>query len=139
MAVRPFFVGLVGLAAVWIFAGALVEPMRAAFRAAAALPTVGFLVGALASAGLSRSSLAAEDAGFDPRTNRSWLVALVGLTAGLGIAALPVGDGLQRLMAALIAWPLTVPLVVLGAIVARLVVPSRAKFIRRSGLYTPRR
>ena len=106
-AARPFLVGLVGLAAAWIFAGALSEPMRSTFRDAAVLPTIAFVVGGLASTGLASSALASTGAGFDPLANRPWVVAMLGLAVGLGVAALPMGAGLERMMAALIAWPLT--------------------------------
>lgn len=135
-AARPFLVGLVGLAAAWIFAGALSEPMRSAFRQAAVVPTIAFVVGGLASTGLASSVLASADGGFEPLANRSWLVALLGLAVAIGIAALPMGDGLERLMGAIIAWPLTLPLVIFGAIVARLLVPSRRRALRRTTLMT---
>ena len=132
-AARPFFLGLVGLSAAWIFGGALAEPLRSTFRGTAALPTLVFLAGGLAATGLARSELAASGAGFDPRTNRTWLVVLVGVATVVGIAGLPIGSGLERIMAALIAWPLSVPLFVVGAIVARLVVPTRRGSLRRTG------
>jgi hypothetical protein len=135
-ATRPFFLGVIGLACAWVFAGALSEPMRTAFREAAAIPTIAFVVGGLASTGLARAELAASGAGFDPLANRPWLVALLGMAAAVGLAALPVGDGLERVMAALIAWPLTLPLVIVSAIVARLLVPSRHRALRRAGIYT---
>ncbi|HSS34865.1 MAG TPA: DUF4129 domain-containing protein [Patescibacteria group bacterium] len=135
-AARPFLVGLVGLAAAWIFAGALSEPMRSTFRDAAVLPTIAFVVGGLASTGLASSALASTGAGFDPLANRPWVVAMLGLAVGLGVAALPMGAGLERMMAALIAWPLTLPLVIFGAIVARVLVPSRHRTLRRTTLWT---
>ena len=55
-AARPFFVGLVGLAAAWIFGGALSEPMRTAFRDAAVVPTLAFVAGSLAATGLARTA-----------------------------------------------------------------------------------
>lgn len=135
-AARPFLVGLVGLALAWIFAGALSEPMRSAFRDAAVVPTIAFVIGGLASTGIASSALASTDGGFEPLANRSWLVALLGLALALGIAALPMGDGLERLMAAIIAWPLTLPLLVFAAIVARLLVPTRRGALRRTTLMT---
>ena len=86
-AARPFFVGLVGLACAWIFGGALSEPMRTAFRDAAVVPTLAFVAGSLAATGLARTRLRAADADFDPRTNRPWLVALLGVAAALGLAS----------------------------------------------------
>lgn len=135
-AARPFFLGVIGLACAWIFAGALSEPMRSAFRDAAAIPTIAFVIGGLASTGLARAELAASGAGFDPLANRPWLVAMLGSAAAIGLAALPAGDGLERVMGALIAWPMTLPLLLLGAIVARLLVPSRHRALRRAGIYT---
>ena len=49
------------------------------------------------------------------------------------MAGLPVGNGLERIMAALIAWPLSVPLLVVGVIAARLVVPWRRGSLKRTG------
>jgi hypothetical protein len=135
-ATRPFFVGVIGLACAWVFAGALSEPMRSAFREAAAIPTIAFVIGGLASTGLARAELAASGAGFDPLANRPWLVALLGSAAAIGLAALPVGGGLERVMAGLIAWPLTLPLLIVSAIVGRLLVPSRHRALRRAGIYT---
>jgi hypothetical protein len=135
-AARPFFVGLVGLAAAWTFGGALSEPMRTAFREAAVVPTLAFVAGSLAATGLARTVYAASDADFDPRTNRSWLVALLGVAAALGLAALPVGQGMERVMAAIIAWPMTLPIVITAAFVARILVPSRGGVLRRAGAYT---
>ena len=135
-AARPFFVGLVGLAAAWIFGGALNEPMRTAFRDAAVVPTLAFVAGSLAATGLARTAYAASDADFDPRTNRSWLVALLGVAAALGLAALPVGQGMERVMAAVIAWPMTLPIVIAAAFVARILVPSRGGILRRAGAFT---
>ena len=132
-AARPFFLGLVGLAGVWVFGGALAEPLRSTFREAAVLPTLAFLAGGLAATGLARSDLAASGAGFDPRTNRTWMVVLIGTAAAVGIAALPVGGGLERAMAAVIAWPLSLPLLVVAALVARLVVPARRGSLKRTG------
>lgn len=132
-AARPFFLGLVGLSATWVFGGALAEPLRSAFRSAAVVPTLVFLAGGLAATGLARSELAASGAGFDPRTNRTWLVVLVGMAVTVGIAGMPVGNGLERIMAAVIAWPLSVPLLVVGALVARLVVPGRRRSLKRTG------
>lgn len=129
-AARPFFLGLVGLAAAWVFGGALAEPLRSAFREAAVVPTLAFLTGGLAATGLARTELAASGAEFDPRTNRTWLVVLIGTAVAVGIAALPMGVGLERVMAAFIAWPLSVPLLVLGAVVVRLVVPRRGSLKR---------
>lgn len=135
-AARPLFAGLIGLSVAWVFGGALSEPMRSVFRAGAVVPTLGFVVGGLTAAGLARSALAASDAGFDPRANRSWLVVLVGSTAALGLAGLPIGVGLERVMAALIAWPLAVPLLFVVGFVARIVVPSRKGVLRRTGAFT---
>jgi hypothetical protein len=132
-AARPFFLGVVGLSGAWIFSGALAEPLRSAFRGAASIPTLVFLAGGLAATGLARSDLAASGAGFDPRTNRTWLVVLVGVAATVAIAALPIGDGLERVMAALIAWPLSLPLLLAGALVARLIVPRRRASLMRTG------
>ena len=39
-------------------------------------------------------------------------------------------------MAALIAWPLTLPLLIVAAVVARILVPSRRGALRRAGIYT---
>lgn len=133
---RPFFVGLIGLACAWVFGGALSEPMRSAFRDAAVVPTIAFVVGSLAAVGLARSSLAAQGTGSDPLANRSWLVALLGLAAAVGIAALPVGVGLEHAFAELIAWPAALPLAILGAFVARILVPSRRGVLRRAGAFT---
>ena len=135
-AARPFFVGLVGLAAAWTFGGALSEPMRTAFRDGAVVPTLAFVAGSLAATGLARTAYAASDADFDPRTNRSWLVALLGVAAALGLAALPVGQGMERVMAAVIAWPMTLPIVIAVAFVARILVPSRGGVLRRAGAFT---
>ncbi len=135
-AARPFLAGLIGLACAWVFAGALSEPMRTVFRESAALPTIAFVIGGLASTGLARAELEASGAGFDPLANRPWLVALIGSAAAIGLAALPVGDGLERLFAALIAWPLTLPLLIVAAVVARILVPSRRGALRRAGIYT---
>lgn len=135
-AARPLFVGLIGLSFAWVFGGALSEPMRSTFRDAAVVPTLAFVVGGLTAAGLARSALATSEAGFDPRANRSWLVVLVGSTAALGLAALPVGVGLERLMAALIAWPLALPLLFVVGFVARIVVPARRGVLRRTGAFT---
>jgi hypothetical protein len=133
---RSFFLGLIGLALMWVVGGVLVEPMRAAFRDAAIAPTLAFVVGGVAATGLARSELAAAGAGFDPRSNRSWLVALIGLALVLGIVALPLGTLSERLMAGIIAWPPALPLLIFGAIVARLLVPSRASLLRRAGTYS---
>jgi Domain of unknown function (DUF4129) len=135
-AARPFLLGLLGLSAMWIAGGVLVEPMRSAFRAAAIVPTLGFIVGAVASTGLARSAIAAAGADFDPRSNRAWSVALVGLAVALGVAALPLGTAAERLMAAVIAWPVSLPLLIFLAIVARLLIPSRGGMLRRAGTYT---
>jgi Domain of unknown function (DUF4129) len=135
-AARPFFVGLIGLAAAWIFGGALSEPMRTAFRDAAVVPTLAFVAGSLAATGLARTAYAASDADFDPKTNRTWLVALLGVAAALGLAALPIGQGMERVMAAVIAWPMTLPIVIAAAFVARLLVPSRGGVLRRAGAFT---
>lgn len=135
-ATRPWFVGLVGLSCAWVFGGALSEPMRSTFREAAVIPTLAFVIGALGSAGLARSALATSDAGIDPRLNRAWLVVLVGLTVALGLAALPTGIGLERLMAAFIAWPLALPLIIVGALIARILVPSRKGVLRRTAAFT---
>lgn len=135
-AARPLFVGLIGLSFAWVFGGALTEPMRSTFGAAAVVPTLGFVVGGLTAAGLARSALAASETGFDPGANRSWLVVLVGSATALGLAALPVGVGLERLMAALIAWPLALPLLFVVGFVARIVVPSRKGVLRRTGAFT---
>ena len=135
-AARPFFVGLVGLACAWIFGGALNEPMRTAFRDAAVVPTLAFIAGSVAATGLARSAYASADADFDPRTNRPWLVALLGVAAALGLGALPVGQGMERVMAAIIAWPLTLPLAITAAFVARVLVPSRSGVLRRAGAFT---
>ncbi|MEO8229306.1 MAG: DUF4129 domain-containing protein [Chloroflexota bacterium] len=129
-AARPFFLGLVGLAAAWIFGGALAEPLRSAFRGAAVVPTLAFLAGGLAATGLARSELAASGTEFDPRANRTWLVVLIGTAVVVGIAALPMGAGLERVMAAFIAWPLSLPLLVVAAVVVRLVVPRRGSLKR---------
>ncbi len=133
---RPFFVGLIGLACAWVFGGALSEPMRTAFRDAAVVPTIAFVVGSLAAIGLARSALAAQGTGSDPLANRPWLVALLGLAAAVGIAALPVGVGLEHAFAAIIAWPAALPLVILGAFLARILVPSRRGALRRAGAFT---
>ena len=135
-AARPFLLGLLGLSAMWIVGGVLVEPMRTAFRAAAIVPTLGFIVGAVASTGLARSAIAAAGADFDPRSNRAWSVALFGLAIALGLAALPLGTAAERLMAAIIAWPVSLPLLIFLAIVARLLIPSRGGMLRRAGTYT---
>jgi hypothetical protein len=133
---RPFLVALVGLTCAWIFGGALSEPMRTVFREAAVVPTIAFVIGGLASTGLARAELASSGAGFDPLANRPWLVAMLGSAAAIGLASLPVGNGLERMFAALIAWPLTLPLLIFGAIVARILVPSRRGALRRAGIYT---
>ncbi len=133
---RPFFLGLLGLSLMWMVGGVLTEPMRTAFRDAAVVPTLAFVVGGIAATGLGRSELAAAGAGFDPRSNRSWMVALTGLAVVLGIAALPLGSAAERAMAAIIAWPLSLPLLIVGALVARLIVPSRGGILRRAGTYT---
>lgn len=135
-AARPFFVGLVGLACAWIFAGALSEPMRSTFREAAVVPTIAFVIGGLASTGIASSRLASTDGGFEPLANRAWLVVLLGLAVALGVAALPMGDGLERMMAAIIGWPVTLPLLIFIAVVARLVVPGRRGAVRRTTLMT---
>jgi len=135
-ATRPWFVGLVGLSCAWVFGGALSEPMRSTFQEAAVIPTLAFVIGALGSAGLARSALAASDAGIDPRLNRAWLVVLVGLTVALGLAALPTGVGLERLMAAFIAGPLALPLLIVTALIARIMVPSRKGVLRRTAAFT---
>ncbi len=130
---RPFFLGLLGLSAMWILAGALAEPGRLAFREAAIIPTVGFIAGGIVAAGLARSDLAAAGAGYDPHTNRVWSVALVGVAVGLALGALPLGSAAERAMAAIIAWPLAVPVLVIVAVVARLVVPSRRGILQSAG------
>jgi hypothetical protein len=135
-AVRPLLVGMIGLSLAWLFGGALREPMRSAFRAAAVVPTLGFVVGGSIAAGLAQSALAASEVGFDPRVNRSWLVVLVGASATLGLAALPIGIGVERLFGALIAWPLTLPLLLVVGVVARIVVPSRTDDLRRTWAFT---
>ena len=127
---RPFFLGLLGLSAMWILAGALAEPGRLAFREAAIIPTVGFIAGGIVAAGLARSDLAAAGAGYDPHTNRVWSVALVGVAVVLALASVPLGSAAERAMAAIIARPLTVPVLVIVAIVARLIVPSRQAILR---------
>jgi uncharacterized protein DUF4129 len=129
-AARPFFLGLLGLAVAWVFGGALAEPLRSAFRGAAVVPTLAFLAGGIAATGLARTELAASGAEFEPRANRTWLVVLIGTAVAVGIASLPMGIGLERVMAAFIAWPLSVPLLVLGAVVVRLVVPRRGSLKR---------
>ncbi len=133
---RPFFVGLLGLAAMWVVGGVLAEPMRAAFRDTAVVPTIAFLIGGIAATGLARSAVAASGAGFDPPSNRSWLVALGGLALAIGIAALPVGMAAERAMAAIIAWPLSLPLLIVAVIVARVLVPSRGNMLSRAGRYS---
>jgi Domain of unknown function (DUF4129) len=135
-AARPFFVGLVGLAGAWAFGGALIEPWRSAFREASVIPTLAFVAGSLAATGLARAAYAASDAELDPRTNRPWLVALLGVALAVGLAALPIGQGAERVLAALIGWQLTLPILILSAIVARILVPSRRRALRRAGAFT---
>jgi Domain of unknown function (DUF4129) len=135
-AARPLFVGLIGLSFAWAFGGALSEPMRSVFRDDAVVPTLAFVIGGLAATGLARSTLAAADTGLDPRANRAWLAILLGSAAALGLAALPAAVGLERLMAALIAWPLTLPLLFVTGFIARIVVPSRRGILRRAGSLT---
>ncbi len=132
---RPFAFGIVGLTAAWVFAGALADPMRSSFREAALLPTVAFVFGSLITAGIARTRLAAGER-VDPLGNRAWLAALLGGTAILAISAIPLGVGVERMFGWVIAWPLTVPVVVVALVAARLVVPSRGQVLRRAGAYT---
>ena len=132
---RPFFLGLLGLSVMWMVGGILAEPMRTNFRESAVVPTVAFVVGGIAAIGLGRSELAAAGAGFDPRSNRSWMIALVGLAFALGIVALPLGSAAERIMAEIIAWPLSLPLLIVAAFVVRLVVRSRGRTLRRAGTF----
>lgn len=134
VAIRPVWIGTIGLAIAWIFAGVLLEPGRSEFRAAALAPTLSFLFGSLAAAGLARTELAAAEGRFRWDSNRPWLIALIGVLAAFVLAAVPIGRGTERMIAAIIAWPLSLPVAIVALVIIRLLVPGRRRAARQAGM-----
>jgi hypothetical protein len=140
-----------GLAIPWVLghlsASGLAE---AEFRSAAFVGTIFFIGAAFTAMGLARLEAVRATTGSDWRANRSWLVLILGMAAGIILLAIPAASFLgvparsllaatmgpiQTLLFVLVL--LATPIIVLAAAVADLIQPILPEGFGLSGLTLP--